>query len=154
MTCASLSPAGIRPPTRSRKSRARGASESSIDWFWHTMHRNSRDKSRARASFAVSDMISSGWTARAGEPPSTTIANRQKRILFKGSLRRLQPADRFCRFRRADTQPPIRQRQQAAERHQHRAEPDQQYQRLVVDPHRDRAVTGDLAKRDVKLTWE
>jgi hypothetical protein len=39
------------------------------------MHRNSRDNSRARASFAGSDMISSGCTADAALPVSKTKAN-------------------------------------------------------------------------------
>jgi len=63
ITCELLSPAAIRSRTSSRRSRASGASESSIDWFWHTMQRNSRDRSRARASLSGSVMISSGCTA-------------------------------------------------------------------------------------------
>ena len=47
-------------------SRASGASESSIDWFWQTMQRNSSDSARARASSAGSFITSSGWTASAG----------------------------------------------------------------------------------------
>ena len=54
-------------------------------------------------------------------------------------------------LRRADPQSPVRQRQQAAERHQHRAEPDQQHQRLVIDAHRDGAVGGRFAQRDIEL---
>src|SRR5262249_55633317 len=52
--------------TRMRKSRASGASESSIDWFWQTMQRSSFERERARASSAGSERISSGWTASAG----------------------------------------------------------------------------------------
>jgi hypothetical protein len=59
----SLSPDAIRSRTSRRKSRASGASESSIDWFWHTMQRSSRDSSRARDSLAGSDITSSGCTA-------------------------------------------------------------------------------------------
>src|SRR5215218_4792991 len=108
----------MRSRTRSRKSRASGASESSIDWFWQTMQRNSRDKSRARNSFAGSDMISSGCTARAaGAPSSMAKANTQPAIGFKGSLRRLQAAQRFGGLWGADAQASVRQRQHAAERH-------------------------------------
>ena len=48
-----------------RRSRASGASESSIDWFWQTMQRNCFDSTRARASCAGSFRISSGCTATA-----------------------------------------------------------------------------------------
>ena len=47
-------------------SRASGASESSIDWFWQTRQRNSADSARARVSSAGSFITSSGCTATAG----------------------------------------------------------------------------------------
>jgi hypothetical protein len=71
------------------------------------MQRSSRDKSRARASFAVSDMISSGWTARAGDPAIKATANTQERIRFKASLRRLQSAHGLRRLWGTDPQPTI-----------------------------------------------
>ena len=76
------SPAAIRSRTNSRRSRARGASESSIDWFWHTMQRNSCDNARALASLTGSAMISSGCTAEADDPASTAMANAKARIFF------------------------------------------------------------------------
>jgi len=47
----------------------------------------------------------------------------------------------------------VRQRQHAAERHQHRAEPDQEHQRLVIDAHRDAAVGRGFAERNIELAW-
>jgi len=64
----------VRHRTRSRRPRASGASESSIDWFWQTIQRNSRDRSRARASFTGSVVISSGCTARAAGSPRHWVA--------------------------------------------------------------------------------
>ena len=68
-------------------------------------------------------------------------------------LRRLQAARGLGGLRRADPQPPVRQRQQAAERHQHRAEPDQQHQRLVIDAHRDRAVGPRSRRARYRAGW-
>src|SRR4051812_10767585 len=142
----------MRSRTNSLRSRARGASESSIDWFWHTMQRNSRDSSRARASFTGSAMISSGWTAQAADAPAKTIAaTSPAKIRFKALLRRLQHRRRLGGFWRASPQPAVGQRQQAAESHQDRPEPDQQHKRLVIDPYRDRAIGAGLPQRDVEL---
>ena len=55
------------------------------------------------------------------------------------------------RLRRADAQAAVRERQQAAERHQHRAPPDQEHQRLVIDAHGDGAVGVGVAERNIEL---
>ena len=64
-------------------SRASGASESSIDWFWQTMQRNPADSVRARASSTGSCITSSGWTASDGEDSAakrTTRTRQSRRI--------------------------------------------------------------------------
>ena len=48
-TWVSLSPAFRRSRTSRRRSRASGALESSIDWFWQTRQRSSADSALARA---------------------------------------------------------------------------------------------------------
>src|SRR3954447_13685196 len=148
MTWLSLSPAVRRSRTSTRKSFASGASESSIDWFWHTMQRSSWLSARARDSSAGSFRISSGWTAKAGTlSESASATTRRRRTAL---LRRLQRG--FPRgLRRTDTQPPVGKRQRATEHHDNAAEPDQQHQRLVIEPDRDRAVGGDIAERQIKL---
>lgn len=52
------------------------ALESSIDWFWQTMQRNTRDRFRARDSSAESLKTSSGCTARTGP----AIAHKKSRM--------------------------------------------------------------------------
>src|SRR5579863_1268823 len=110
------------------------------------MQRSSRDKSRARASLAESAMISSGCTAFAGDTAIKPIANTKPGMRFTMSLRRLQFAQASCRLWRSNAQAAIRERQNTAERHQDRAEPDQQHHRLVVDAHCNRAVGGDITQ--------
>src|SRR6266511_2988616 len=156
MTWSSPSPAVSRSRTRMRKSRASGASESSIDWFWHTMQRRSRDSVRARVSSAASDRISSGWTARAGVEarphPIRNAANKRRvREYAILSFRRLERGAGFGGLRRADAQAAVGERERAAQNHHQRAEPDQQHQRLVIEPDRDRAVRVLVAEREIDL---
>ena len=75
-TCSFVSPAFRRSRTSTRRSCARSASESSIDWLRHTRQRNSWPMSRARASSAGSASISSGRTAWAGA--AATIEDRAR----------------------------------------------------------------------------
>ena len=85
---------------------------------------------------------------------ATTARNRQ-RFASPPSARVTPPAASpacFCaglgaptRSRRSDSD------SSAAEHHHHRAEPDQQHQRLVIEPHRDRAVGIGIAERQIEL---
>src|SRR5262252_4981769 len=113
------------------------------------MQRKSCDSARARASSAGSGRISSGCTARLGVAPPTAKATTMKARRRNDAmplLRRLQGRPAPCGLGGADAQAPIGKRQGAAERHHDAAEPDQQYERLVIEPHRDRAVRGSLAE--------
>ena len=70
---------------------------------------------------------------RAQEPAPNLTAAEQARL-------------RPRRLRRADPQATIRERQHAAERHQHRPPPDQEDEGLVIDPHGDRALGSDVTE--------
>ena len=48
-------------------------------------------------------------------------------------------------------QTPVGQGQRAPEHHDDAAEPDQQHQRLVVEPHRNRAIRANIPKREIEL---
>src|SRR6476646_6465068 len=140
----------MRWRTSTRRSCAKGASESSIDWFWQTMQRSSCDKWRARASCAGSFNISSGVTANAMPGAASAISKAMAAMRRIALLRRLQRG--FGRWLgRADAQPPVGQRQRAAQHHHHRAEPYQQNERLEIKPHGDRTVLLDVAEREIKL---
>src|SRR5262249_33248139 len=136
-----------------RKSRASGASESSIDWFWQTMHRSSRDSARARASNAGSFSISSGWTANAAcAANSANPANTNRHRRMTGSLRRrkrrgFNSSGLGC----ADTQTPVRDRQSPTEKHNDATEPDHQHQGLVIEADGDRTVGVYFAEREIQL---
>src|SRR5690606_29405451 len=141
-----------RSRRRTRRSCASGASESSIDWFWQTMQRSSADSARARASSAGSDSLSPGSRAEAApvrlkQKTSRSSARRTGLPRLLGRLRR-DPARRAWR---ADAQTAVAQRDEAAERHDDRAEPDQRDERLPVDAHRRLAIGGKIAERDVEL---
>ncbi len=127
--------------------------KSSIDWFWQTRQRNSCDNARARASNAGSDSTSSGCTAKPGAVAimirHSTMAHRRFMLFC-----RLHPQGgrlRLRRLGRANTQSAIGQGQRAAKEHHHRTKPDQQHQRLVINPHRHRSVSAGIAEREIKL---
>src|SRR5215472_17815957 len=157
MTCASLSPALSRSRTRTRRSCARGACESSIDSFWQTMQRSSFEMARARASSTGSASISLGSTAHVADEATSAISRASVCRYSKTtpSFRRLQRRLFGClktrRPRCPDTQAPIGQRQRAAAKHEERAEPDQKHVGLEEEPHRDAAVLVRIAKRKIEL---
>jgi hypothetical protein len=65
--------AGFEPLTHQDAQVARKRRiQSSMDWFWQTMQRNSRESTRARASRVASESISSGCTAPAGYEAANT----------------------------------------------------------------------------------
>src|SRR5215813_12841838 len=66
-------------------------------------------------------------------------------------LRRLQHSLAPGRLWRPDAQPPVREREPPANHHHNRAQPDQQHQRLVIEPHRDRTIRIGFAKRKIDL---
>src|SRR5262245_27214450 len=116
------------------------------------MQRSSLESVRARPSSAESGRISSGCTARAccGTVSSVNAIRieQEKRI---GLLRRLHHSLAPGRLRRANAQPPVREREPPAYHHYHRAKPDQQHQRLVIEPHRERTIRIELAERQIEL---
>ena len=115
----SLSPALMRSRTRTRKSCASGASESSIDSFWHTMQRNSLDSARARASSAGSGQHLVGLHGPQRRRQQMKRDQERKRCVATYLMAFTPPVCRLhrrsglrpCRPRRADAQPPIGQRQ-------------------------------------------
>src|SRR5690348_1304642 len=114
-----------------RKSRASGAFESSIDWFWQTRQRSPSEMERARDSSAGSDRISSGWTARSGaiasKKKSSAAPNR-----FIASLRRNRLKPARC-LRSPYPEATVAERHEAAEEHHEGADPDQRDERIEVD---------------------
>src|SRR5580693_820453 len=92
---------------------------------------------------------------RALSAPTAQSAARARAKISRRSLRRLQRwlilGFGLCRPRRADAQPPIGQRQAAAEKHDDGAEPDHQHMRLEEEPHRNGAVRIGVAEREIKL---
>src|SRR3978361_2092715 len=100
------------------------------------MQRSPRDNTRARVSSAGSCSTSSGCTAKTGDATSDDVANSTSRNRSEPSRRIVTPP--------AATPP-------AAIPHPRGPEPDQQDERLVIDPPRDRAVRIGIAERDVEL---
>src|SRR5215207_1578437 len=132
-----------------RRSRARGALESSIDWFWQTRQRNPADRPRARLSKTGSASISSGSTAIASATGRSTIM-RITRSLRIGLFRRCsgqRPAPARC----ADAEAAIAQRQSAAEKHDRGAEPDAGRERVEIDAHHPAAFGCRIAHDDIEI---
>src|SRR6476659_951770 len=104
---------------------------------------------RALASSAWACRTSSGFTAFAGSVAKLTRSER-KAARKKGPWRSKRGVERvvgialfggsealahgLCPLRRADPQAPVRQRQAAADKHHHGAEPDQPHQGIEIDP--------------------
>ena len=151
----SLSPAFSRSRTRIRRSRASGASESSIDWFWQTMQRSSRT-ARAPAPPARGRAAPRRAAPRAPACSGSKASNRTQRAAARSATHHaLTPpaAARPCRApawarRRAAAGRTARARRR---HHHHRAEPDQQHQRLVIEPHRDARRRIGVAEREIEL---
>ena len=135
----SVSPALRRSRTSTRRSLARGASESSMDWFWHTRQRRPAEMSRARRSRTGSFRTSSGWTASADgkrqegrdrrcqgahrpTPPAPAWPGAPAPGLVRLTRKRLSVSDCF------------------AGGHDHGADPDQEDQRLVKQSQVDAPV--------------
>ena len=121
---ASLRPAATCSRTIRRRSAARSASESSIDSFWQTRQRTCR-KSAGRGPPAPDRAARSARVGGGGQAGARQRAATRQRP--QRSFRRLQRRLAASRARRphAQPQPPVGQRDQAAQRHQHRPQEDQ-----------------------------
>src|SRR5262245_58135726 len=114
------------------------------------MQRSSLDSARARASSAGSEMISSGSTAIAVDIVKSVSSAMTRRCLID-LLRRQECGLAPRRLGRPHAQTSIRERQRTADHHHYGAEPDEQHQRLVIEPHGERAVWIWIAERQVEL---
>ena len=122
-----------------------------MDWFWHTRQRRPDEISRARRSSTGSFSTSSGCTAWAAPKAnrSAAIASSEAHRPHSAGTGRPEAAAAFAGAR--DAHAAIGERQRAAGRHHDGAEPDQQDQRLVIEPHAERAVGLDLAEAHIDL---
>src|SRR5690606_182365 len=143
--------AWMRSRTTARRSPASSASESSIDWFWQTMQRRFFEMARARSSCTGSARRSAGSTsAKAGTTSAikiTSDAMRRRIVLLRRAGAQMGARSR----RRTDTQPPVHERDQSAQRHEGAAEPDQRRKPVVIGAHHPFAIARLLAQHDIEI---